>query len=145
MKVLVQRVKEASVSVEGRIVGKIGSGILALLGIHKDDRQEHIQWYVDKVLNLRLFSDTNDKMNLSLMDVKGELLVVSQFTLYGKCKNGRRPDFMESAHSSYALPIYQQFLQGLKKDLPNVQAGIFGASMQVQSINDGPITLMIEK
>ncbi|MGK5594122.1 MAG: D-aminoacyl-tRNA deacylase [Parachlamydiaceae bacterium] len=144
MRILVQRVKEARVRVNDKIIGAINKGILALVGIHKADTLEQIQWGVNKLTSLRLFNDHQGKMNLSIKDVQGELLVVSQFTLYGNCQNGRRPDFMESAPSSIALPLYTHFIESISKEIPVVQSGQFGADMQVELVNDGPVTLMIE-
>ncbi len=145
MRILVQRVKEARVHINGKVIGSINKGILALLGIHKADTIEQIQWGVKKLLSLRLFNDHQEKMNLSIRDIQGELLVVSQFTLYGNCQNGRRPDFMESAPSSLALPLYAHFVETLRREIAVVQTGEFGANMQVELVNDGPVTLMIEK
>lgn len=144
MKIVAQRVKEASVEVEGRIVGRIGKGILVLLGIHKEDNADKISWFVNKLVNLRLFSDADDKMNLSVKDVNGGLLIVSQFTLYGNCNNGRRPDFFESANADKAKPLYEKFIMELKKEMANVETGEFGAYMNIHLINDGPVTFVLE-
>lgn len=144
MKIVLQRVKEAKVIVDGKVVGSIQKGILALLGIHKEDTPEKIVWGVNKLIHLRIFSDAQDKMNLSLKEVQGEVLVVSQFTLYGNCTNGRRPDFMESAPPNLAEPLYQSFLESLKKEGIKVESGIFGAHMEVSLTNDGPVTFLLE-
>ena len=145
MKIVVQRVKQASVEADGKPSGKIGKGLLILLGIHKEDVSESTAWLVNKVLNLRIFEDESSKMNLSVKDVKGEVLVVSQFTLYANCAGGRRPDFLESAPPDKAIPLYEKFVSEIKGELGTVQTGIFGASMQVSLVNDGPVTIIIEK
>lgn len=142
---MIQRVARASVSVEGEVVGQIGPGVLLLLGIHPKDTREVARWMVDKVLNLRIFRDDTGKMNRSLLDVQGEVLVVSQFTLYGNCSRGRRPDFLESAPPEIAEPIYNQFLTEIRRALGQVECGIFGASMQVELVNDGPVTFLVER
>lgn len=144
MRIVAQRVKEASVEVDGRTVGKIEKGILVFLGIHKEDNEEKIKWLVNKLVNLRLFSDANDKMNLSVKEVNGSLLIVSQFTLYGNCNNGRRPDFFESASADMARPLYEKFILELKKEMANVETGEFGAYMNIHLINDGPVTFILE-
>jgi D-tyrosyl-tRNA(Tyr) deacylase len=143
MRCVVQRVLEASVKVDGHIVGQIGKGALIFLGIHKDDLLSDVSYLVAKVASLRMFIE-NEKMNLSLVDIQGEALVVSQFTLYGNCQKGRRPDFLDAAPPSVALPLYEQFVKELKKELPNVATGQFGADMKVSLVNDGPVTLIID-
>ena len=145
MRLVVQRVKEAKVIVEETCVGHIGKGLLVYLGIHKNNTAEMIPWMVNKLVHLRIFEDAQGKMNVSLKDVGGEVLVVSQFTLYGNCLNGRRPDFFEAAKPLEAEAIYNQFVEEVKKELGRVQTGQFQAMMDVVSINDGPVTLMIEK
>lgn len=144
MRLLIQRVKEASVRVEGEICGKIGQGILAFIGIHRDDKPEYITWLVDRLVNLRIFSDEAGKMNLSLKDIGGEILIVSQFTLYGNCTNGRRPDFISSASGPLALDLYQKFIEEATKVCGKVETGQFGAYMEVSLINDGPVTFILE-
>jgi D-tyrosyl-tRNA(Tyr) deacylase len=144
MRVVVQRVKEASVSVDGEVTGKIGKGLLVLFGVKNSDKPEDTVWLLNKLVNLRIFADEQGKMNLSVKDVQGEILVVSQFTLYGNCKNGRRPDFFESAPPVFAEQVYEKFLAEVEKEMGSVQAGRFGAMMQVQLINDGPVTLIID-
>lgn len=144
MKIVVQRVKQASVEAEGNSVGKIGKGLLILFGVHKEDVSDNTLWLVNKVLNLRIFEDGAGKMNLSVKDVQGEVLVVSQFTLYANCTNGRRPDFIESAPPEKAIPLYEKFVAEVKAELGQVQTGIFGAYMQVSLINDGPVTIILE-
>lgn len=144
MKIVVQRVVEAAVSVDDRITGKISKGLLVLLGIHKEDNEEKVKRLVHKLIHLRIFSDEMDKMNLSVSDIKGSILVVSQFTLYGNCNSGRRPDFVESANSDVAKQLYEKFIAALKNEGIHVETGEFGAYMNVQLINDGPVTFIIE-
>lgn len=145
MRLVVQRVSEASVVVDGEVVGKIGKGALVLLGIHKSDQPQDTTWFVNKLLNLRFFEDEGGKMNLSLKDVGGQVLVVSQFTLYGNCQNGRRPDFFEAAPGAAAEAIYEKFAAEVAGELGQVAQGRFGAMMQVALVNDGPVTLIVEK
>lgn len=144
MRLVVQKVSSASVEVEGNVVGKIGKGVLVLLGIHKDDKADDTTWFVNKLVNLRIFEDDQGKMNLSLKDVGGQALVVSQFTLYGNCSNGRRPDFLEAAPGPVAEPIYAKFAKEVGTELGGVQTGIFGAFMNISLVNEGPVTLIIE-
>lgn len=145
MKILIQRVLQASVTVNGEIVGQIGPGVLIFLGIHKEDGPEKTLWLAQKAIHLRIFHDDEGKMNRSLLDVKGEALIVSQFTLYGNCEEGRRPDFFQSASPQIAKPLYEKFVSEVKKELGHVQTGIFGAEMQVALINNGPVTFIIDK
>lgn len=144
MRIVIQRVKEAEVTVEGKSVGKIGKGVLVLFGVHKDDTPQNTLWLAQKLIHLRLFSDAQDKMNLSLLDVHGEVLIVSQFTLYGNCTEGRRPDFTQSAPGAVARPLYEKFIEEVKKHVPKVETGSFGARMEVSLVNDGPITFIID-
>lgn len=145
MRLLVQRVKEASVTVDNEIVGSIGHGLLVFLGIHKDDQPEDTSWLVQKLVNLRLFSDEEDKMNRSVQEVGGGVLVVSQFTLYGTCSKGRRPEFTQSASGEQAHGLYQKFVSEIRNVIPVVATGRFAAKMEVKLINDGPITLILDK
>ncbi|MCB5250740.1 MAG: D-aminoacyl-tRNA deacylase [Candidatus Cloacimonadales bacterium] len=145
MKALIQRVSEASVTVDGRIISSIDKGLLVLLGIHHDDKDEHIDWLTSKIINLRIFEDNEGKMNLSLNDINGEILLVSQFTLYANCDRGRRPDFIQSAKPDFANDMYERFAKKLKSIGIPVKLGIFGADMKVALINDGPVTIMLEK
>tara|TARA_B100001123_G_scaffold449583_1_gene615522 strand:+ start:8922 stop:9362 length:441 start_codon:yes stop_codon:yes gene_type:complete len=146
MKVVLQRVKEAAVIVEGRVVGEIGIGYLLLVGFTDSDSTEQLEWMADKILGLRVFNDQDDKMNLDLGEVDGSLLVVSQFTLYGDVKKGRRPSFIHAASPDIAVLLYQEFIDLLETRLPGrVATGQFGAVMDVSLINDGPVTLMLEK
>ncbi len=144
MRALLQRVTRAQVSVGSEIVGQIGGGILLLLGVATGDTGADIEYLLDKVLNLRIFQDENDKMNLSLLDTGGELLVVSQFTLYGDARKGRRPSFVQAMEPIQAEQFYEQFVAGARARGVHVQTGRFGAMMQVELVNDGPVTLMVE-
>ena len=144
MKIVIQRVQKASVVVDGKTVGEIGQGLLVLLGIHQADQSGQIIPLVEKLINLRIFKDEQDKMNLSLLDIEGELLIVSQFTLYANCNSGRRPSFTDSAPPEMAKTLYEQFVKEAKNRAHNVQTGIFGAYMEVNLINDGPVTILLE-
>lgn len=144
MRAVVQRVLNSKVIVSGEVVGEINRGFNVLLGIHKEDTEDDIKYLVDKIINLRVFTDENDKMNLSLLDVKGELLVVSQFTLYGDCRRGRRPSFIEALGGDEAERLYEIFLEKCRESGLRVEKGIFGADMQVSIENDGPVTLLLE-
>lgn len=145
MKLVIQRVKNASVEVDNKIVGKIDKGFLVLIGIKVGDTKEKADYLVKKVCNLRVFTDENDKMNLSLKDVDGKLLIVSQFTLYGNCNDGNRPSFIEAARPEEAIPLYEYFCDECEKNGIEVQKGIFGADMKVKLLNDGPVTIVMEK
>ncbi len=145
MKIVIQRVKEAEVKVEGKTVGKIGKGFLVLLGVTHEDTKQNADYLVKKLCKLRVFKDENDKMNLALKDVNGELLIVSQFTLYADCSGGNRPSFIEAAKPDKAEMLYEYFCEECAKNDLNVEKGIFGADMKVSLINDGPVTIIIEK
>lgn len=145
MKVVVQRVEHASVTVEGKTVGKIEKGFLVLLGVSHEDTKENADYLVKKVCNLRVFEDENEKMNLALKDVEGELLVISQFTLYADCSQGNRPSFINAAKPDIAEPLYEYFCQECEKNNIHIEKGIFGADMKVELLNDGPVTIVIEK
>lgn len=145
MKLVIQRVKKASVEVEEKIVGEIEKGFLVLVGIKTGDTKEQADYLVKKVCNLRIFTDENNKMNLSLKDVNGKLLIVSQFTLYGNCNDGNRPSFIEAAKPEEAIPLYEYFCNECAKKGIEVEKGIFGADMKVKLLNDGPVTIVIEK
>ncbi|HYK71666.1 MAG TPA: D-aminoacyl-tRNA deacylase [Pseudoneobacillus sp.] len=144
MRVVVQRSKEASVTVEGKITGKITKGLVLLVGVTHDDTFLDAEFVAEKIANLRIFEDDNDKMNHSLLDVGGEILSVSQFTLYGDCRKGRRPNFMDAARPEHAITIYERFNHVLREKGITVETGIFGAMMDVALINDGPVTLIVE-
>ncbi len=145
MKLVIQRVANAKVEVDSEIVGKIGQGFLVLFGAGVGDTKEQADFLVEKLCNLRVFSDENDKMNLSIKDIDGELLVVSQFTLYADCKKGNRPSFVNAALPEEANELYEYFMDKCKKLVKNVQKGIFGADMKVSLLNDGPVTIILEK
>lgn len=136
--------KEASVTVDNQIVGQIGKGALVLFGVHKNDIPENTLWLAQKLSTLRFFSDAQGKMNLSLQDIQGEVLIVSQFTLYANCHEGRRPGFVDVAPGPLAKMLYEKFIEETKQIFKTVQTGIFGADMQVSLINDGPVTFVID-
>ena len=144
MKSVIQRVSEASVTIDGVVHGEIKKGFLVLLGITHSDTDKDVKWMVDKISGLRIFEDEDGKMNLSLEDVKGELLIVSQFTLYGDAKKGRRPSFIEAARPEKAIPLYEKFIELAESKNITVATGEFGADMKVSLLNDGPVTLIID-
>ena len=144
MKAVIQRVKHAQVEVDKKIVGKINEGFLILLGVAPDDTKEKADAMVKKIAKLRIFEDENEKMNLSIQDIKGELLVVSQFTLYADCYGGNRPSFINAAKPDLANELYEYFVEKCKEVIPVVQTGIFGAHMEVSLLNNGPVTIELE-
>lgn len=144
MRVVIQRVKHASVTIDGNVNGKINDGFLVLLGIASTDNKQDVDYLVKKIVNLRVFTDENGKMNLGLKSVSGGLLIVSQFTLYGDCKDCNRPSFTAAAKPDVAIPLYEYFIAECKKQIPVVQTGIFGADMKVELLNDGPVTIIID-
>lgn len=145
MRLVIQRVSEASVTVDGTVTGRIGTGLMILCGIEHDDTGEDITWLVPKVTQMRIFSDPDGKMNLSVKDIAGGLLVVSQFTLHASTKKGNRPSFIRAARPEQAIPLYEQFIRELETDTSRpVERGIFGADMKVALINDGPVTIVID-
>ena len=144
MRVVVQRVKEASVTVDGQVVGRIKHGLLLLVGIHQTDTEAMIPYITDKITGLRIFEDETGKMNLSVKDTGGAILSVSQFTLYGDTSKGRRPNFMQAARPEHAKPLYEKVNHAFLERGLEVQTGIFGAMMDVQLTNDGPVTLIVE-
>lgn len=144
MKAVIQRVKNASVTVDGREVGRIGQGLLVLVGIGKGDTETDLNWTLEKLVNLRIFEKEEGKLDYSLLDSGGDLLLVSQFTLFGDCKKGRRPSFSEAMGASEARTMFQQFVEAAKKKVRNVQTGIFQASMDVSLVNDGPVTIILD-
>lgn len=146
MRALIQRVKEARVTVNEKTTGQIGQGILVFLGVHKNDTPDKTDWLVKKIIDLRIFHDDEQKMNLDIRQVDGNILVVSQFTLYGTCSSGKRPEFTEAALPEPAFLLYEQFVQELSQALDKpVQTGTFGALMDVSLINDGPVTFLLER
>ena len=144
MRAVVQRVAYSKVTVDGKVIGEIQRGLNVLLGIGQEDTEKDIEYLADKIVNLRIFEDSNNKMNLSLLDVKGELIVVSQFTLYGDCRKGKRPSYDKAARPEVAESMYNKFLDYLKKYDIKVQTGKFQAMMMVEIQNDGPVTLLID-
>lgn len=144
MRALLQRVTQASVVVEGAVVGEIGAGLLILLGVAKPDTPANAAFLVDKIVNLRIFQDADGKMNRSLLDIQGSLLVVSQFTLYGDCRKGRRPGFDAAAPAEQARTLYESFVEIARRSGLRVETGVFQAHMEVALVNDGPVTLMLE-
>ena len=144
MRALLQRVSQARVTVDGSVVGEIGAGLLILLGVANPDTTTNAEFLVDKILNLRIFPDSAGKMNLSLLDTAGELLVVSQFTLYGDCRKGRRPSFDAAAPAEQARALYESFVALARRSGLRVETGVFQAHMDVALVNDGPVTLMLE-
>ena len=145
MKFVIQRVTEASVSIEGEVKGKIGRGFLVLIGVAKEDTREIADKYIKKLIGLRIFEDENGKTNLSLADVKGELLLISQFTLYANCKKGNRPSFVDAGAPDQAEALYDYIVEECRKTVPSVQTGEFGADMKVSLLNDGPFTIILDE
>lgn len=144
MRIVIQRVKQADVKIEQKIVGKIDKGYLILLGIGKEDTEEILQKYVDKIVKMRIFADDEGKTNLSLKDVDGQVLVVSQFTLYADCRKGNRPNFLLAKEPDEANRMYEKFVELMKEQVDVVQTGEFGADMEVSLVNDGPFTIVLE-
>ena len=145
MKIVVQRVKNAQVEVDEKVVGEIKKGFFFFFGITHNDTKEHADYLVKKLCKLRVFADENNKMNLALKDVNGELLIISQFTLYANCNDGNRPSFIDAAKAEHANKLYQYFCQECEKNDIHVEKGVFGADMKVSLLNDGPVTLILEK
>lgn len=145
MKLVIQRVTEAKVEVDNKTVGEIGKGFLVLFGAGEGDTKEQADFLAEKLCNLRAFEDENEKMNLSIKDIDGELLIVSQFTLYADCKKGNRPSFVNAAKPEVANELYEYFMNRCRTLVKNVEKGVFGADMQVSLLNDGPVTIILEK
>lgn len=144
MKAVIQRVSEASVKVDGKIVGEIGKGLMLLVGIDENDEKTDADWLVQKVLNLRIFGDEDDKLNLSVKDISGEILCISQFTLIADYKKGNRPSFIKAAKPDKAVPLFDYFKEEIAKSGLRTESGIFGADMKVSLINDGPVTIVMD-
>jgi D-aminoacyl-tRNA deacylase len=145
MKAVIQRVSESSVTINNEIVAQIQKGLLVLVGIEDADNQEDINWLISKIANLRIFPDENEVMNLSLKDIDGEIIVVSQFTLHAATKKGNRPSYIKASKPEIAIPLYNSFVQQMEKELgKKVQTGQFGADMKVSLVNDGPVTIIID-
>lgn len=145
MKVVIQRVSKANVKVEEKITGEIGEGLLVLLGIEDSDTGEDIQWLSNKIVNLRIFNDENGVMNRSVLEIEGDILLVSQFTLHASTKKGNRPSYLKASKPDFAVPMYEKMIRQLEADLgKKIQTGIFGADMKVELLNDGPVTIIID-
>ncbi|MET3537646.1 D-aminoacyl-tRNA deacylase [Chryseobacterium limigenitum] len=144
MKVVIQRVSEANVKVDGKIVGEIGKGLMLLVGIDENDEKNDADWMVQKILNLRIFGDEDDKLNLSVKDISGEILCISQFTLIADYKKGNRPSFIKAAKPDKAIPLFDYFKDEIAKSGLKTESGIFGADMKVSLINDGPVTIVMD-
>ena len=145
MKVVIQRVTQASVTIDGKIKSSIGSGLLVLLGVEDVDTNEDIEWLSSKIVNLRIFNDENEVMNLSVKDSNGDIILVSQFTLHASTKKGNRPSYIKAAKPEISIPIYEKMIKQLQADLgKSIQTGVFGADMKVSLINDGPVTIIID-
>jgi len=144
MRIVVQRVSKASVSIAGNLYSEINYGFLVLIGICDDDRYDDIEWLTQKIINLRVFGDELGKMNRSIQDVNGEILIVSQFTLFASIKKGNRPSFVASARPEIAIPLYEKFIDELKQYSIKIQTGVFGVNMQIELVNDGPVTIIMD-
>lgn len=144
MKAVIQRVSESSVKVDGKLVGEIGKGLMLLVGIDENDEKTDADWLVQKILNLRIFGDEDDKLNLSVQDIKGEILCISQFTLMADYKKGNRPSFIKAARPEKAIPLFDYFKEEIAKSGLKTESGIFGADMKVSLINDGPVTIVMD-
>ena len=145
MRLVIQKVKNAKVDIDGKTVSSIGKGLLVLLGVTHEDTKETVDYLVKKLCKLRVFEDENGKMNLSIKEVEGKLLIVSQFTLYADCSRGNRPSFVNAAKPDFANELYEYFCEKCKEEQIKVQKGIFGADMKVSLLNDGPVTIILEK
>lgn len=145
MRVVIQKVSKASVKVEGKIAGTIDEGLLVLIGIEDADREEDIKWLSNKIVNLRIFNDEDGVMNRSVLDVNGNILLISQFTLHASTKKGNRPSYIKASKPDFAIPMYEKMINQLEADLgKKIQTGIFGADMKVELLNDGPVTIMMD-
>jgi len=144
MRLVIQRVLESSVTIDGKVVGQIGHGFLVLCGVEDGDAENDVKYCIDKTVNLRIFEDDAGKMNRSILDVGGEILAVSQFTLHGDVRHGRRPSFIKAARPETAVPLYEAYCEGMRQAGVHVETGIFQADMKVSLINDGPVTLLVD-
>jgi len=144
LRAVVQRVISSKVEVDGKVIGSIGKGLNVLLGISREDTEEDIKYLKEKIINLRIFEDENEKLNKSLLDIGGDIIIVSQFTLYGDCRKGRRPSFVEALGGEEAYILYNKFVESIKKEVNNVATGEFGADMKVYIENDGPVTILLD-
>lgn len=144
MRAVVQRVSSASVEVKGELVGKVSKGLLVFLGVGEEDEENDLDYLCNKIIGLRIFEDEEDRMNLSVQDIDGEILVISQFTLYGDVRKGKRPSFTKSAHPEIAEKLYEKFIEKIKDQGIHTEKGIFGAHMEVSLVNDGPVTILID-
>jgi D-tyrosyl-tRNA(Tyr) deacylase len=145
MRAVIQRVTRASVTIEGRIKGQIGNGLLVLIGIEDADGEEDIEWLSNKIVNLRIFNDENGVMNISVKEIEGDILLISQFTLHAMTKKGNRPSYINASKPDIAIPLYEKMIRQLSTDLgKGIQTGIFGADMKVELLNDGPVTIIID-
>jgi len=145
MRTVLQRVSKASVTVDGKVISSIGNGLLVLLGIEDADNKDDIDWLANKIMNLRIFNDENDVMNRSVLDIEGDIIVVSQFTLHAQTKKGNRPSYIKAAKPDVAIPMYETFVEVLEQKMgKKVGTGIFGADMKVELLNDGPVTILID-
>ena len=145
MRVVIQRVSKSSVTIDGRIKGSIGAGLLVLVGIEDADTSEDVEWLAGKIVNFRIFNDVNGVMNISVKDIQGDILLISQFTLHAAVKKGNRPSYIKAARPEVAIPIYEQFIKQLQNELERpIQTGTFGADMKVELVNDGPVTIIVD-
>jgi D-tyrosyl-tRNA(Tyr) deacylase len=145
MRTVIQRVTEASVTINGQLHSTIAKGLLVLAGIEENDTENDIQWMCDKLCQMRIFNDAEGKMNLSVIDIAGELLIVSQFTLHASTKKGNRPSFMKAARPEHAIPLYEKFIENVNQRTGKpIKTGVFGADMKIQLINDGPVTIIVD-
>lgn len=145
MRVVIQRVSKSSVTIDGRIKGSIGAGLLVLVGIEDADTSEDVEWIAGKIVNFRIFNDVNGVMNISVKDIQGDILLISQFTLHAAVKKGNRPSYIKAARPEVAIPIYEQFIKQLQNELERpIQTGTFGADMKVELVNDGPVTIIVD-
>lgn len=145
MKTVIQRVSEASVTIDGQVTGKIGKGFMLLIGIGAEDTKEQADWIAQKIANMRIFEDEEERMNLSLKDVGGEILAISQFTLYADCRKGNRPNFLGAGKPEMSEPLYEYLCEALRGHGIHVETGVFGADMKVALVNDGPVTIVLER